>query len=43
MYALIAVLVIVVIGFGIYVYNQESQPSGVQIELNEQGISVDTN
>lgn len=43
LYALIAVLVAVLIGLGIYVYNQESQPSGVEIQLNEQGISVETN
>lgn len=43
LYALIAVLVVVLIGLGIYVYNQESQPSGVEIQLNEQGISVETN
>jgi hypothetical protein len=43
LYALIAVLAVVVIGLGIYVYQQESQPSGVSIELNENGISVETN
>ena len=43
LYALIAVLVVVLIGLGIYVYNQENQPSGVEIQLNEQGISVETN
>lgn len=43
LYALIAILAVVVIGLGIYVYQQQSQPSGVEIQLNEQGISVETN
>lgn len=43
LYAVIAVLVVAVIGFGIYMYQQESEPTGVEIQLNEQGISVDTN
>lgn len=43
LYAVIAVLLIAVVGFGIYMYQQESQPSGIEIQLNEQGISVDTN
>ena len=43
LYLLLGALVVVVIGFAIYAYQQESQPSGVQIELNEQGLSVEGN
>lgn len=43
LYAVIAVLVVIVAGFGIYMYQQESEPSGIQIELNEQGVSVEAN
>jgi hypothetical protein len=43
LYAIVAVLAIAIIGLGIYVYQQESKPSGIEIQVNEQGISVDTN
>ena len=43
LYLLLGALIVVVIGFAIYAYQQESQPEGVQIELNEQGISVEGN
>jgi|TARA_A100001391_G_scaffold65879_1_gene41603 hypothetical protein len=43
LYLLLGALVVVVIGFAIYAYQQESQPDGVQIELNEQGLSVEGN
>lgn len=43
LYVLLGALVVIVIGFGIYTYQQESQPSGVQIELNEQGLSIEGN
>lgn len=41
LYAVIAVLVVAVVGFGIYTYRQESQPEGVQIQLDENGLSVE--
>lgn len=43
LYLLIGVLVVVVIGFAIYAYQQETQPQGVEIQLNEQGISIEGN
>ncbi|WP_199562586.1 hypothetical protein [Pelagibacterium lacus] len=43
LYLLIGALVVVVIGFGIYAYQQESQPDGVAIEFNENGVSVEAN
>ena len=43
LYLLLGALVVVVIGLAIYTYQQESQPDGVQIELNDQGLSVEGN
>lgn len=43
LYAVIALLVVVVIGLGIYLYRQESKPEGVQIQLDKNGISVEKN
>lgn len=43
LYAVIAVLAVVVIGLGIYVWRQESKPEGVEIKLDENGISVQQN
>jgi hypothetical protein len=42
LYALIAVLVIAVAGFGIYTYQQETRP-GVEVRLDETGIEIDGN
>ena len=43
LYLIIGALVVVVIGFAIYALQKESQPRGVQIELNEQGLSIEEN
>jgi hypothetical protein len=43
LYALIAVLAIAVAGFAIYYFYQESQKPGLEIRIDEQGISVDGN
>lgn len=43
LYLLLGALIVVVIGFSIYAYQQESRPSGVQIEINEEGLSVEGN
>lgn len=42
LYALIAVLAVVIVALGIYVYQQETRP-GVEIRLDEQGLSIDGN
>ena len=42
LYAVIAVLVVVVIALGVYFYQQQNRP-GVEIRLNENGISVQGN
>jgi hypothetical protein len=43
LYLLIGALIVVVIGFAIYAYQQETEPQGVQIEVNEQGLSIEGN
>lgn len=43
LYVLLGALVVIVIGFGIYAYQQETKPSGVQIKLDEQGLSIEGN
>ena len=43
LYLLVGVLIAVVVVLGIYVWRQESQPSGVEIRLDESGISVEQN
>ena len=43
LYLLVGALIVVVIGFAIYAYQQESQPQGIQIEMNEQGVSIEGN
>lgn len=36
-------LVIVVIGLGFYVYQEESKPSGVELRIDEGGVSIEQN
>lgn len=43
LYLLLGALIVAVVGLGIYVYRQESQPDGIEIRVNDQGISVQGN
>lgn len=43
LYLVIGALAVVVIGLGIYVYQEESKPSGVEIKIGEGGVSVEEN
>ncbi|MGN7749730.1 hypothetical protein [Sinorhizobium sp. 22678] len=42
LYLVIAVLAVVVIGLGVYVYREETR-SGVEIKIGEDGLSVQEN
>ncbi len=42
LYAVIAVLLVAVIGFAIYTYQQQTRP-GIEVRVDEQGISIDGN
>jgi hypothetical protein len=43
LYAVIAVLTIALVAFGLYIAYQESQKPSLEIRLDETGISVDGN
>ncbi len=43
LYLLLGALLVVVIGLGIYVYQEESKPDGVEIRLDQNGVSVEEN
>jgi hypothetical protein len=41
LYFVIGALVVAVIALGIYVWQKERQPEGVEIRLDENGVSVE--
>ena len=41
LYLIIGALAVVVVGLGIYVWDRERQPEGVEIRLDQNGISVE--
>jgi hypothetical protein len=43
LYAVIAALVVVVIGLGAYMWREESKPDGVEIKIDGNGMSVQQN
>lgn len=43
LYILVGILIAVVIGLGVYVWREETKPSGVEIKLDESGISIQEN
>jgi len=43
LYAVIAILLIAIVGFGIYSYQQQQAQPGVEIRMDKQGISIDGN
>ena len=43
LYILVGVLIAAVIGLGLYIWREESKPSGVEIRLDESGISIQEN
>ena len=43
LYLIIGALIVAVIALGIYVYQEESKPSGVELRIDESGISVEEN
>jgi hypothetical protein len=42
LYGVIAILVVALVVFGIYTYQQQSRP-GIEVRVDEQGISIDGN
>ena len=43
LYLIIGALAVVVIALGIYVYREESKPDGVELRIDESGISIEQN
>lgn len=43
LYLLLGALIVIVVGFSIYTYQQETKPSGVELKINENGVSVEEN
>lgn len=43
LYLLIGALVVVVIVLGAYVWRQESKPEGVELKIDDNGISIQKN
>jgi hypothetical protein len=42
LYAVIAILLVAILGFGIYIYQQQARP-GIEVRIDEQGVSIDGN
>ena len=43
LYLIIGALIVVVIALGIYVWREESKPEGVELKIDESGISIQKN
>lgn len=43
LYLLLGALLVVVIGLGFYVYREESKPQGVELKIDDSGISLEGN
>ncbi|WP_156464880.1 hypothetical protein [Mesorhizobium sp. Root552] len=43
LYLVIGALVVAVIVLGVYVYREESKPSGVELKIDDSGISIQQN
>lgn len=43
LYFIVALLLAVVVGFGIYTYQQQQSRPGIEVRVDEQGISIDGN
>ncbi|MER9409122.1 hypothetical protein [Mesorhizobium sp. M0589] len=43
LYLLIGALLVVVIALGIYVYHEQTKPKGVELKIDDNGISIQQN
>lgn len=41
LYVIIGALAVVVVALGIYVYQKETEPSGVELRIDDSGISIE--
>lgn len=43
LYGVVAILVIALVAFGIYTYQQQQAQPGIEVRVDEQGIEIDGN
>lgn len=43
LYAIIGALIVAVIALGVYVYQEEQKPEGVELKIDDNGISIQKN
>ncbi|RWO28396.1 hypothetical protein [Mesorhizobium sp.] len=43
LYLVIGALVVVVIALGVYVYREQTRPEGVELKIDDKGISIQRN
>lgn len=43
LYLIIGALIVVVIALGIYVYREQTRPKGVELKIDDKGISIQQN
>jgi len=43
LYLLVGALIVVVVALGIYVWREESKPDGIELKIDESGISIEQN
>ncbi|MDX8514363.1 hypothetical protein [Mesorhizobium captivum] len=43
LYLIIGALVVVIIGLGVYIYREQTRPKGVELKIDDKGISIQQN
>jgi RsiW-degrading membrane proteinase PrsW (M82 family) len=43
LYVIVGALVVVVIALGIYIYREQTRPKGVELKIDDKGISIQQN
>ncbi|RWD71493.1 hypothetical protein [Mesorhizobium sp.] len=43
LYVIIGALVVVVIALGVYIYREQTRPKGVELKIDDKGISIQQN
>ena len=43
LYLVIGALVVVVIALGLYIYREQTKPKGVELKIDDKGISIQQN
>ncbi|SFP64748.1 hypothetical protein SAMN03159463_04602 [Mesorhizobium sp. NFR06] len=43
LYLIIGALIVVVVALGIYIYREQTRPKGVELKIDDKGISIQQN